>query len=372
MSPQQDLAAWLRLTLASGIGPERQRRLLTAFGLPESVFAAGRGNIAAVIGREAADALLAPPDQAAIATALAWAAEPDNHILTLADAGYPKALYDIADPPVLLYAKGRLDMLDRTALAIVGARSATPQGQDNAEAFAAHLAGAGHVIVSGLALGIDAAAHRGALSVEGGATIAVVGTGADRIYPARNQTLARTIAQRGLILSELPLGTPPLPHNFPRRNRLIAGLARGVLVVEAALGSGSLITARLAAESGREVFAIPGSIHSPLARGCHRLIRDGAKLVETATDILEELRWAQPDAGRAAASEAGREADAAAPCASAEGSGAVLRALGHDPTDIDTLAGRCGLTVDALYAILLPMELDGRVVRLPGGRFQRR
>ncbi|THF62076.1 DNA-processing protein DprA [Pseudothauera rhizosphaerae] len=362
--PPQDLAAWLRLTLAAGIGPERQRRLLAAFGLPESVFAAGRGALVAVVGRETADAVLAPPDQAAIDTALAWAEEPGNHVLTLADAGYPQALYDAPDPPVLLYAKGDLTLLERPALAIVGARSATPQGQDNARAFARNLAEQGFAIVSGLALGIDAAAHRGALDADGGGTIAVIGTGADRIYPARNQALARSIAERGLILSEFPLGTPPLPHNFPRRNRLIAGLARGVLVVEAALGSGSLITARLAAESGREVFAIPGSIHSPLARGCHRLIRDGAKLVETAADILEELRWGGP----AAPAPNPPAAQTALPD-EAEG---LLAHLGHDPVDLDTLAERTGLTVDALYAILLPMELDGRVARLPGGRFQRR
>lgn len=359
---QPDLADWLRLTLARGLGPERQRRLLAAFGLPAAIFSTPRANLAAVVGSDGADALLAAPDHEAIAAALAWAATPGNHILTLADGAYPRALLEVADPPVLLYAKGRLELLDTPALAIVGARSCTPQGEENAAAFARELATAGLSIVSGLALGIDAAAHRGALAAAGGQTIAVIGTGADRVYPARNQALARQIAEHGLILSELALGTPALAHNFPRRNRLIAGLARGVLVVEAAVGSGSLITARLAAENGREVFAIPGSIHSPQARGCHRLIRDGAKLVETAADVLEELRWTAPAPPAPAT---------AAPARSTAGDDAVLGALGHDPVDIDTLAGRCGLTVDALYAILLPMEMDGRIVRLPGGRFQR-
>ncbi|AKU09946.1 SMF protein, Rossmann fold nucleotide-binding protein involved in DNA uptake [Azoarcus sp. CIB] len=383
---EDDLAAWLRLTLLPGIGPERQRSLLAAFGLPGQVFAAGRSAITAVAGAGTADLLFAAPDEARIAAALAWAAEPGNHILTLGDAAYPPGLLEIPDPPVLLYVKGDPALLAGNALAIVGARSATPGGVANAQAFAEHLAAAGLTIVSGLALGIDAAAHRGALDHAEGKTVAVIGTGADRVYPARNQALAREIAQRGAIVSELPLGTPALPHNFPRRNRLIAGLARGVLVVEAAVGSGSLITARLASECGREVFAIPGSIHSPLARGCHRLIRDGAKLVETAADVLDELAWggtarppAQP-ATRSAARGRKRAAEEASqvlfppPAPDADlppDQAAVLDALGHDPLDVDTLAARSGLTLDALYAILLSLELDGRISRLPGGRFQR-
>lgn len=383
---EDDLAAWLRLTLLPGIGPERQRSLLAAFGLPGQVFAAGRSAIAAVAGADTADLLFAAPDEARIAAALAWAAEPGNHILTLGDAAYPRGLLEIPDPPVLLYVKGDPALLAGTALAIVGARSATPGGVANAQAFAEHLAGAGLTIVSGLALGIDAAAHRGALNQADGKTVAVIGTGADRVYPARHQALAREIAERGVIVSELPLGTPALPHNFPRRNRLIAGLARGVLVVEAAVGSGSLITARLASECGREVFAIPGSIHSPLARGCHRLIRDGAKLVETAADVLDELAWggtARPPAqpatrsaarGRRRAAEDASQALFPPPAPDAElppEQAAVLGALGHDPLDVDTLAARSGLTLDALYAILLSLELDGRISRLPGGRFQR-
>ncbi|GHT84690.1 hypothetical protein AGMMS49543_14800 [Betaproteobacteria bacterium] len=281
--------------------------------------------------------------------------------------------------------KGDPALLQRPALAMVGARSASPQGIANAEAFARSLAEAGFIIVSGLALGIDAAAHRGALAARReastGVTIAVIGTGADRIYPASNATLAREIAVSGVIVSEFPLTTPPKRQNFPRRNRLIAGLTRGVLVVEAALGSGSLITARLAAESGREVFAIPGSIHSPLARGCHHLIRQGAKLVETAEDILEEIATAQERAAiprtTSSPSRPARPARKPAPQPSlplpelSMEATRVLDALGDETGDIDTLATTTGLTIDALYAILLPLELEGVVARLAGGRFQR-
>jgi len=374
-----DLAAWLRLTRCQGVGPGAQRTLLAAFGLPDGIFSAGRSALVSVVGADIADRLLTEPDQAGIEAALAWVEEPGNHIITLADSAYPKSLLTIPDPPVLLYVKGNPDCLAQPAIAIVGARSATAQGIANAEAFARSLTAGGLAIVSGLALGIDAAAHRGAIdATQGPGTIAVIGTGADRVYPARNRTLAHDITTHGAIVSEYPLGTPPLPHNFPRRNRIIAGLALGVLVVEAAVSSGSLITARLAADCGREVFAIPGSIHSPLARGCHRLIRDGAKLVETATDVLEELRWGDDsvravkmsDRARTASAETTPSRQLALP-AGDENTVRALTALGHDPTDIDTLAARSGLTLDALYAILLPLELDGHISRLPGGRFQR-
>ena len=384
LTPADDIADWLRLAGVPGLGPQRQRDLLAAFGLPVHIFAASRNALAAVVGGEAASAVLATPPDAAIERTLAWAAEPDSHILTLGDPAYPHSLFDIADPPVLLYVKGDPALLSRPGIALVGARSSTAGGEANAEAFARALAGHGLVVVSGLALGIDAAAHRGALAAgsAGAGTVAVIGTGIDRIYPARNATLAREIAASGAIVSEFALGTPPLPHNFPRRNRLIAGLAEGVLVVEAALGSGSLITARLAAEHGREVYAIPGSIHSPLSRGCHRLIRDGAKLVETAEDVIEELRgrlgWPAPAAARPSGRRRQRGEPAAVPPPAGQSALAldddaarVLEAIGHDPVDIDTLAPRCGLTVDALYAILLPLELEGRLARLPGGRFQR-
>jgi DNA processing protein len=262
---------------------------------------------------------------------------------------------------VLLYVKGDAAFLNRPAIAIVGSRNATRQGEANAEAFAAALSAAGLTVASGLALGIDAAAHRGGLR-GAASTIAFIGTGADRIYPARNAALTREIAERGCVVSEFPLGTAALPGNFPRRNRLIAGIGLGCLVVEAAEQSGSLITARLAAEAGREVFAIPGSIHAPLAKGCHRLIRQGAKLVETAEDILEELNWRKVGAGDTVRPEP----DAA------DGSVAALFAhLDDTPVSLDALAARSGLTPGDLLAILLPLELEGRVAQLPGGLYQR-
>ncbi len=360
--PHEGLAAWLRLTLVPGLGPEGQRALLTANGLPEAIFAAGPRAAVAVVGEKLATALFASANEAAIENALKWAEMSGNAIVTLADPQYPTALLQTADPPSLLYVKGRVELLSRPSIAIVGSRSATAQGLANAEAFAKSLAQGGLAVVSGLALGIDAAAHRGGLEGEGG-TIAFIGTGADRIYPARNASLARRIAEEGAIVSEFPLGMPPLQHNFPRRNRLIAGVARGVLVVEAALKSGSLITARLAGEIGREVFALPGSIHSPLSKGCHQLIKQGAKLVDDARDILEEFAW-----GRAA------PAVATAPVAGVplpEGGAVVLTAMGFDPVDADTMCTRSSLTPEVLFDILLSLELEGRVARLPGGRFQR-
>ena len=368
MAIDAGLASWLRLTLIPGVGGETQRNLLRAFGLPEAVFAGGLSALRGVAGPLAERLLL--PDAAissAIEAALKWADEPGNRILTLADSDYPQALLRSADPPVLLYFKGRAELLNRPGFAIVGSRNATPQGAANAEAFAAALAEAGLTIVSGLALGIDAAAHRGALSATGdkaGSTIAVIGTGANRVYPARNRELARVIAQQGAILSEFPLDTPALAANFPRRNRLIAGLAQGCLVVEAAARSGSLITARLAADAGRDVFAVPGSIHSPLSKGCHQLIKQGAKLVESAQDVLEELGWKTT-----APASTGAPAATPAPCDDA--TSRLLAALGPDPCDIDSLAERSGLTPDALLAMLLQLELDGHVANLPGGRYQR-
>jgi DNA processing protein len=375
----ESLRAWLRLSLIDGIGPATQRKLLSAFGLPEQIFAASRQALADVLNRAQLDALLAPANDTAIDAALQWTQQTGNAIVTLADEAYPRALLDSPDPPILLYVKGALAPLQTPALAIVGARTATPQGEANARAFAEALAAAGFSIVSGMALGIDAAAHSGALAHPHGHTTAVIGTGADRIYPAANQQLAYQIAERGTLISEFPLGTPPLAHHFPRRNRIIAGLVRGILVVEATVRSGSLITAKLAAEYGREVFAIPGSIHSPLSRGCHRLIREGAKLVETAEDILEELgmgRVSEAPARRPATRTRRKQPDPAQDDMPADAPGdpdsiRVLAALGHDPVDIDTLSHRSGLTVDALYAILLPMELEGLIGRLPGGRFQR-
>jgi len=349
------LDPWLRLALAPGVGNTSLIRLLTAFGSPEAVLSSGRSALAVHLTTAQCDALLTEPDAAQLDAALAWLDQPGNSLMTLADEDYPKSLLEIADPPAMLYCKGQRRLLNQPALGIVGSRNATPQGVRDAEAFAHVLSDAGLTIVSGLALGIDAAAHRGGLAGSG-SSVAVIGTGLDRIYPARNKTLAHQLAENGLIVSEFPLGTPPLPGHFPRRNRLISGLSHGVLVVEAAPDSGSLITARVATEQGREVFAIPGSIHSPLARGCHALIKQGAKLVESAADILDELAWQQ------------RLAPPSLPETLAD---PVLDALDGAPTTLDTLAQRTGLTLDALSAKLLTLELDGRIASLPGGRYQK-
>ena len=365
-------AAWLRLTLIPGVGGETQRSLLKAFGLPEAIFSATHSALRAHIGDALAQHLLNHDNAAAVETALEWARQTGNGLVTLADPDYPAALLDTADPPALLYLKGRRELLNRPMLAIVGSRNATAQGERDASAFAASLGAAGLTIVSGLALGIDAAAHRGALADKGAAsTVAIIGTGADRLYPARNADLAREIAERGAILSEFPLGTPALAANFPRRNRIIAGLAKGTLVVEAAPRSGSLITARLAAEAGRDVFAIPGSIHSPQARGCHQLIRQGAKLVETAQDVLEELGWCSAGNSASAGSRVDADGTAVAAAIATKTEEQVLTALGSSPCDLDTLSVRSGLTAGDLLAILLPMELGGQVAQLPGGLYQR-
>jgi len=358
--------AWLRLSLTEGLGPRAARGLLSAFGLPGAIFDAGRAAVARVAGEAAAGALLAPEPAGAIDRALAWLESGSaRSLITLADPDYPPLLLQLSDPPPMLYLQGRRELLGRTALAIVGSRSASRQGEANAEAFASLLAAWGLTIVSGLARGIDAAAHRGALAAEP-ATIALLGTGADVVYPSSNRALAERIAQHGLLVSECPLGTKALAHNFPRRNRLIAALARGVLVVEAALHSGSLITARLAAELGRDVMAIPGSIHSPVARGCHRLIRDGARLVESAQDVLEELRICAFAPGGASA-----DRSSAAPPGAKEGDDALLQSIGYDPVDLDTLAQRTGVEPGALAARLLELELTQDVERLPGNRYQR-
>jgi DNA processing protein len=362
MIDSRELGAWLRLTETPELGRESVRKLLAAFGSPQAVIETTPAARREVVGRAQAEALATPPESldAQLAATLAWLASDAieaRDVITLGDARYPAALIDTADPPLLLYAQGRIDLLQTPAIAIVGSRSPTPQGNDNARAFAGHLSQSGLTIVSGLALGVDAAAHTGGL--EGSAsTIAVVGTGLDQVYPRRNLGLAHRIAAKGLIVSEYSLGMPPLPLNFPRRNRIIAGLARGTLVVEAAVRSGSLITARMANEAGRDVFAIPGSIHSPQSRGCHALIKQGAKLVETAQDILEELRW--PDHAAAAPAEA-----------SSSGGDPLILALGFDPVTLDALVARTGSSAAELSVRLLNLELDGQVARLPGQLFQR-
>lgn len=363
MTRPDDLASWLRLLRTQGVGRDVARRLLTACGTPEAVFAARPATLEALIGAARATALAAPPEghDAQLAATQAWLdADPTHHVITLADPAYPALLLETADPPLLLYAQGRLEWLGAPALAIVGSRNPSAQGLDNARAFAEHLSRAGLTIVSGLALGVDGAAHEGGLAGRG-STVAVVGTGLDRVYPARHKALAHRIAKDGLIVSEFDLGMPPLAENFPQRNRLIAGLTRGTLVVEAALPSGSLITARQALEAGREVFAIPGSIHSPQSRGCHALIKQGAKLVDAADDILGELNWARVRPPATAPGAAPASADAA-----------LLAALGHEPTTLDALLARTGESAAALSGRLLELELEGHVARLPGGLYQRR
>ncbi|MER1967468.1 DNA-processing protein DprA [Castellaniella sp. GW247-6E4] len=379
MSPTADeheLRAWIRLGLEPGLGAARIRDLLAVFGMPQDIYAASTGSLARHLDPGLATSMRQAPDQAtqtAIDKALDWLHQPGHRLLTLADPEYPAALLALHDPPPMLYLNGRPDLLQRPAIAVVGARSATVGGMDNARAFARHLAQQGWCIVSGLASGIDAAAHEGALEAgpDAGGTIAVLGTGIDIVYPARNRALAHRTAQHGLLVSEFPLGARALPFFFPMRNRIVAALSRGVLVVEAARQSGSLITARLASELGREVFAIPGSIHSPLSRGCHALIRQGAKLVESSEDILEELR--QSGFGRPLGSDNAPRAPTPATPAPPPGSDAdiLLRALGHDPASVDALLTRTGWDIARLNGQLGMLEVSGLIERLADGRFAR-
>ncbi len=357
----------MALLRAPGIGPARFVRLLEHFGSAAAVFAADRAELGRLELPTAALDYLRRPDWRPVEQDLAWLEQPGNHLLRLDEARYPHLLRQIPYPPPLLFVHGDPDCLRRSQLAIVGTRNPTPLGRETAQRFATHLADAGLVITSGLALGIDAAAHQGALASAEGRTVAVMGTSLDRVYPAKHRDLAHAIAGRGALVSELPIGTAALAENFPRRNRLISGLALGVLVVEAATRSGSLITARLAAEQGREVFAIPGSIHNPLAKGCHALIRQGAKLVETAADILEEL-------GALAAVGAGEIESLAAPSAAVELDAdyqQLLAAMHDEPVGVDLLVERCGLTAEVVSSMLLILELEGYVAAVPGGLYCR-
>ena len=437
---REELAAWLQLVQAKGIGHGTARRLLAAFGLPQHILAQSTAALEQLLSAKQIAALRTPdaatlaliettwqwlqqgvaPAQADMQADVQASSSTNNHlanssanaqrssnrpvqrrIVTLGDPAYPSSLLEMADPPVLLYAMGQVECLQQpqSRIAMVGSRNPTPQGASNARAFGKAFAEMGWTVVSGLALGVDGAAHEGALQATlpepvgagGLATIAVVGTGLDRVYPRQHHDLAHRIVQHGVILSESPLGTPPLSHHFPKRNRIIAGLSHGVLVVEAALQSGSLITARLAGEQGKEVFAIPGSIHAPQSRGCHALIKQGAKLVESAHDVLEELRAVLP-AGRqmavsniaeksmahidpSAAADADSAVDAAddptAPTVPGDTAAVLLQALGHDPVGLDALLARTGLDAATLQAKLLELELMGMVGRLPGGLFQR-
>ena len=409
---REELGAWLRLTLTPGVGNESARKLLAAFGLPESIFSQPIAALAQVVSRKQATSLHTEPPELAALLDTTWnwleADHARRRIVVLADPAYPQSLLTIEDPPLMLYLLGghrgetaingenkgsnsplTLAEYARTAIelianglassiAIVGSRNPTPQGAANARHFAKAFSEAGLTVVSGMALGVDGAAHEGALDGLGPndnrlATIAVVGTGLDRVYPKDHRDLAHRIAENGLIISEYPLGTPPLAANFPRRNRLIAGLAQGTLVVEAALKSGSLITARLAADQGKDVFAIPGSIHSTQARGCHALIKQGAKLVESAQDVLEELKIAIP-AGNATHSIAGHAYSTGSEGffeGDSEAESDLLAALGFDPVGLDALQARTGISTPQLQAQLMTLELEGQVARLPGGLFQR-
>ena len=385
-----DLDAWLRLSLTPGVGDTTARRLLAAFGLPDQVFAQSQSALRQVVTPAQSLALLTPPASWSAQCHLtrAWLVEAEGRsIVTLADAAYPRVLLEMSDPPLLLYLQGRTDLLAHPqCLAVVGSRNPTPQGELTAHDMSRALAAAGVCIVSGMALGVDGAAHSGALDAAG-ATIAVVGTGLDRVYPRRHLALAHRIAQTGLLVSEFALGSSPAPANFPKRNRIIAGLSQGTLVVEAALASGSLITARLAAEMGREVFAIPGSIHAPQAKGCHALIRQGAKLVETAQDVLEDMRMlasAAPVQSRQAVPAeppALGASDASAPLTDQGGEAvpagvcgpqaSLLAQMGYHPLSLDALQARTGHAAADLQAWLMELELDGHIARVPGGLFQR-
>lgn len=385
----EELGAWLRLTLAPGVGNAAARRLLARFGLPQAIFQQSEAALQHCVTAAQARALCERPPgwEPLWDTTAQWLAGADpggtaRTIVTLGDVRYPQALLDTEDPPLLLYLTGPAHLLahqpfpsDR-CLAVVGSRNPTAQGAENARLFSRALHGAGLTIVSGLALGVDAAAHEGALDAAAAdarmpATIAVVGTGLDRVYPRKNLDLARRIAARGLLVSEYPLGTPPLAPNFPKRNRIISGLSQGTLVVEAALASGSLITARMAVEQGREVFAIPGSIHAPQSRGCHALIRQGAKLVESAQDVLEELRLPATTVPGLPEAPAGDGTVLEGHAEPGLQSNPVLAALGFDPLGLDALVARTGMDAASLQVKLLELELDGCVARLPGGLFQR-
>jgi DNA processing protein len=402
----EELAAWLRLTLAPGIGNITARKLLAAFGLPQAIFEQSTAALRQVVSEKQSESLhTVPPELGALlATTWDWLHQDTSdsvrhQVLVLGDSAYPEALLNLDDPPLMLYALGvasfkKNDLLAQTnvasiatenvvnrlfidptkSLAVVGSRNPTPQGAANARRFSKAMAQAGLTIVSGLALGVDGAAHAGALEAaektdHTGLTVAVVGTGLDRVYPSAHRELAHRIARHGLLISEYPLGTPPLNANFPKRNRLIAGLSNGTLVVEAALKSGSLITARLTTDQGKEVFAIPGSIHAAQSHGCHLLIKQGAKLVESAQDILEELQW--PLTAHAAALSTTPDSDGHDGLPSNSPDDTLLKALGFDPVGLDALQARCGLETADLQAQLMGLELDGKVARLPGGLFQR-
>ncbi len=367
MDDTQRQAAWLSLHKIPGLGPQHIGQLYQHFGGIEAVFAARRRELQQRLPdqADAVDAILGGPAAMDLEAEDTWLSQPDCDLLTFDDADYPPLLREIPGPPPVLFLRGDRRLLGQVQLAIVGSRNPTPLGRQTAEQFAQLLAATGLVITSGLALGIDAGAHRGALAAHG-RSIAVTATGLDRVYPPQHRELAHSLATEGLLVSELPLGSPPRREHFPLRNRIISGLSIGTLVVEAAQRSGSLITARLAVEQGREVFAIPGSIHSPLSRGCHQLLRQGAKLVETAEDILEELA---PLAQFTMMEMAQIESNS--PKLLSTDQRQLLQHMGFDPVTVDSLVERSGLTSDNISSMLLQMELAGAIAMASGGRYQR-
>lgn len=364
MSERTDtIRHWLALIRAPHVGPTTFHTLLQQYVEPQAVFSAARSSLEKSGLKAETIAYLLHPDWAQVDADLAWLDQSSAGLLLIQDDNYPALLKQIPDPPPLLFVMGDAEVLNRKQLAIVGSRNPTPTGRETAHEFARHLAANGLVITSGLALGIDGASHEGALDGNG-MTVAVVGTGLDRVYPARHRELAHEMAENGALISEFPLGTKPMPGNFPRRNRIISGLSMGVLVVEAALRSGSLITARLAADQGREVFAVPGSIHNPQARGCNALIRQGAKLVETAEHIFEELGgFARPGS---------IEPEINKTVTSPELDGEyrkVLESVGYEPTPVDMVVERSGLTTDAVCSMLLVLELHGLIASTSSGHY---
>ncbi|MCP1728076.1 DNA processing protein [Natronospira proteinivora] len=370
-SKDEELAAWLALARIPGLGATARERLLEHFMSPRAVFQASERTLSGFQLGEATRRQLGEPDWAGVEADLRWLEAEDHHVLHELDPAYPQQLRELNDPPPLLYCRGQTEHLHDPGLAMVGSRNPTRGGRETAEAFAAALSRMGLVITSGLAMGVDAAAHRGAVKA-GGPTVAVLGCGVDIPYPRSNAELAEQIAAQGCLVSEYPPGTQPRRRHFPSRNRIIAGLSLGTLVVEAALRSGSLITARLAGEQGREVFAVPGSIHNPLARGCHRLIRAGAKLVESTDDIFEELRDV---VSLQSPTPSSPEAKAAPSDSHTEGDPTytrLLEAVDYSPTPVDLIVERSGLTAATVSSMLLMLELEGRIESAPGGRYTRR
>lgn len=356
----KELSYWLRLYFTYGVGPATFLKLLQHFGSVESIYQSNAHTISGLVGAGVAKAIFANDYHSEIERAFQWRdANPKvRHIITLKDSVYPISLAQIAQPPVVLFAEGNIELLEKNKIAIVGTRHPTQTGIDNARSFAMSLAEHDLTIVSGLAAGVDRYAHEGALNAKsGGSTIAVVGTGIDMVYPASNRALFNQVRERGLILSEFPLGTPPISNNFPRRNRIVVGLSSACLVIESTIDGGSMISADFALEMGREILAIPGSIHNPMARGCHKLIKSGAKLCENVHDVLDEIKiQIRHNSIHQQVSET---------------EDPVLRAMGHDPITVDSICAKLQVDFSELCGKLLELELDEQIVDCGGGRYQR-